>query len=586
MQQARREKIRLGDLLVQHQIISADQLSKAIEVQQKTGGKLGNILIELRFIDEQALLNFLAKQLQIPIIDLRYYPFDLQLIRKIPESIARRFRVILLAENNDNYVVGMAEPQDIFAHDELMRILDKPMQIALVSEADLLNSLDTVYRRTEEISQYASELSETMVEENNFDLARLNENMEGSDVPVVKLLQSIFEDAVQIRASDIHIEPDEKILRIRQRVDGELQEHIMKETRIAAALTQRLKLMAGLNIAERRLPMEGRFSVRVHGKIIDVRLSTMPIQHGESIVMRLLDRSSVIYNFSDLGMPAELINEIKRLIHIPYGMILVTGPTGSGKTTTLYTVLNELNQKENKIITVEDPVEYRLARVNQVQVNPQIQLDFARALRAAMRQDPDVIMIGEIRDQETVRIALRAALTGHLVIATMHTNDTSSTAIRLMDMGSEGYLVADVLRAVLAQRLVRRVCQNCATSYIPNSAEQNWLLRIIGMLPEVIQFKQGQGCAHCNFTGYKGRIGVYELLELDTHMTTALSQNNTAAFKQAVDAKQIRTLEQASIELATQGITTLSEVMGISIMLEESNFININAHHHMSDHLD
>ncbi len=308
-----------------------------------------------------------------------------------------------------------------------------------------------------------------------FDLADLSAESESAEAPVVKLLQTLFEDAVQARSSDIHIEPDETVVRIRQRVDGVLQEQVMKEKRVNSALVLRLKLMAGLNISEKRIPQDGRFNIRVKGRSIDVRVSTMPVQYGESVVMRLLDQSQGMLNLDVTGMPETLLENFRRMIKKPHGMILVTGPTGSGKTTTLYGALTELNRPEVKIITAEDPVEYRLPRITQVQVNPKIGLEFANVLRAALRQDPDVILVGEMRDHETAEIGLRAAMTGHLVLSTLHTNDSISSAMRLIDMGAEPFLVASSLLGVVAQRLVRKVCENCREAYEPTSQEQVWL---------------------------------------------------------------------------------------------------------------
>lgn len=348
--------------------------------------------------------------------------------------MARRFRAIVLAERNGELLVGMADPLDIFAYDEIVRILKQPIKQAVVRESELLSTLDLVYRRTEEIASLAEELEDEL-DDDAFDLADLTAESSSEDAPVVKLLKTLFEDAVQARSSDIHIEPDESVVRIRQRVDGVLQEQVMKEKRVNAALVLRLKLMAGLNISEKRLPQDGRFNVRVKGRSIDVRVSTMPVQYGESVVMRLLDQSQGMLNLESTGMPPELLARFRRMIQRPHGMILVTGPTGSGKTTTLYGALSELNRPEVKIITAEDPVEYRLPRVTQVQVNPKIGLEFSDVLRAALRQDPDVILVGEMRDSETVEIGLRAAMTGHLVLSTLHTNDSISSAMRLIDHG-------------------------------------------------------------------------------------------------------------------------------------------------------
>src|SRR5690606_15273818 len=350
----------------------------------------------------------------------------------------------------------------------------------------------------------------------------------------VKLLQKIFEEAIAAKASDIHIEPDEKVLRIRNRIDGVLIEQVMNEKRIASALVVRLKLMAGLDISEKRLPQDGRFNLRVKHHNIDVRMSTMPVQFGESVVMRLLDHTDGVLALEKVGMPKDLMARFRRAITRPHGLVLVTGPTGSGKTTTLYGALSELNSPEKKIITVEDPVEYRLPRINQVQLHEKIGLTFASVLRATLRQDPDILLVGEIRDAESAEIALRAAMTGHLVLSTLHTNDAITSALRLIDIGVDGYLVATALKAIVAQRLVRKICTTCSHSHTPDTNEMQ-LLHTLGNGEDFSNatFKRGAGCPHCHNTGYRGRIGVFEMLELNLPMAEALRDNNMNAFTQA-----------------------------------------------------
>src|SRR3990170_2321360 len=456
-----RKKIRLGELMVEHKLISKTQLDEALADQKKSGRKLGRILVENGYVDEEQMFQVLSDQLKIPFVDLLRYNFNPDVIRLIPEIQSRRFRAVALSSSDDGVLVGMVDPTNIFAYDELTRILKRPVKLAIVRETDLLKTIDTVYRKTDEISGFAEELS-VELGENDIDLGALLLAADVKDAPVVKLLYSLFEDAVQIHASDIHIEPDENVLRIRQRVDGVLQEHIMDETRIAPALVLKLKLMGGLDISEKRLPQDGRFSVTVKDHNIDVRLSTMPVQYGESVVMRLLDQTGGTLDLDALGMPEAILKRMEILIRRPHGMILVTGPTGSGKTTTLYAALKALNSPEKKIITIEDPVEYRIPRINQIQVNTNIGLSFARVLRSALRQDPDIVLVGEMRDEETAEIGLRAAMTGHMVLSTLHTNDAIGTVNRLMDMGIKSYLLASALHAILAQRLVRRICQSCS----------------------------------------------------------------------------------------------------------------------------
>ncbi|RFF28289.1 MULTISPECIES: GspE/PulE family protein [unclassified Wenzhouxiangella] len=565
-----RQKIRLGDLLVKHKIISERQLEEALAEQKRSGHKLGRVLVQLGHVAEDDLLDFLGQQLDVPVIDLKHYNFKPQTVRLLPETHARRYRAIVLAEDKDELTVGMADPTDIFGFDALRNILKKPINIVLVRESDLVRTIDIVYRRTEEISSLAEELGEEL-SGSDYDISQLEDDEGQVDAPVIKLLRSMFEDAVQIGASDIHIEPDESVLRVRQRVDGELQEQIIEGRRVASALVTRLKLMASLNISEKRLPQDGRFSLRVKDHNIDVRLSTMPIQYGESMVMRLLDQSAGLLELDKLGIPEKMEARIRRLINRPSGMMLVTGPTGSGKTTTLYAALNQINQSRRKIITVEDPVEYRLPRINQVQVNPKIELDFARVLRTALRQDPDIIMVGEMRDRETAEIGLRAAMTGHLVLSTLHTNSAPATVMRLVDMGAQGFMVAAALDGVLAQRLVRRVCDTCGEDAEPDSGQLAWVRSHLGEeKAEDIRFRAGHGCAYCSNTGYRGRIGVYELLEMDEELTDALRRMDTAAFARLARTRTgYRPLIDCALDYAREGITSLEEVIRLAGGLDE-----------------
>jgi MSHA biogenesis protein MshE len=574
----RTKKIHIGKLLLEKNIITQEQLDRAIEYQKQSGLKLGQILVDFAIVDDEKLLQLLAEQLKIQYIDLKNYTLDQNIVLCLPEFYARRYRSIVLNMNEKGLLVGMADPQDVIAYDELSRILRRPFQIAVVNEVDLLNALDMTYRRTSEITSFAEELSEEL-KNYDYDITELGTGLSESDTPVVKLLQSLFEDAVQMNASDIHIEPDEKMLRIRLRIDGLLQEQILKEKSIGQALALRLKLLAGLNIAEKRLPQDGRFSIRIKNKNFDVRLSTVPIQFGESIVMRLLDQSGALLDLAQTGMPENILRNFRKVVALPYGLVLIVGPTGSGKTTTLYGALNEINKPDIKIITAEDPVEYRLPRINQVQIQPKIDLTFAKVLRSILRQDPDVILVGELRDEETVSIALRAALTGHLVLATLHTNDAITSAIRLMDMGAPGYLVASVLHAVMAQRLLRKICSRCSEDYQLTAQEISWVNSAGHFSLDKMHFKQGKGCAFCHYTGYKGRIGVYEYLEMGPALADALRGNEATKFNHlAVKEAGFRPMIFAGMDLVKQGITTVNEVMtviGENILLGQEKYANI-----------
>ncbi len=561
---APRKKIRIGDLLVQNKVISEQQLMSALAEQKKSGHKLGNTLIELGYIEEQKLLEFLSQQLQIPLIDLNQTKVRPEVVQTLAENIARRYRVIVIENRERDVLVGMADPTDLFAYDELGRILRKRIRQAVVRESDLLYLLDDMYNREDALSDLAGELNDELAQ-NDIDLGLMLQAGDAKDAPVFRLLEKLFEDALRAKASDIHIEPEENLLRVRQRVDGVLQEQVMNEKRIAAALVQRLKLLAHLNISEKRLPQDGRFQIKLKNHTIDVRLSTMPVQYGEAVVMRLLDQSGGILNLQQLGMDAEIKGRIEKIIRQPHGLFLVTGPTGSGKTTTLYAALSELNKPEHKIITVEDPVEYRLDRVNQVQVHEQIGLTFSKVLRTALRQDPDIVLVGEMRDIETAQIGLRASITGHFVLSTLHTNSAIGTISRLLDMGAPGYLMATALQAVLAQRLVRRVCSECAQPHQLDEHEQAWLDELMETNLPLHGFVKGAGCKKCNNTGYKGRVGVYELLEIKGDLVSALRDQDIDGFARAAkSASDFETLAEQGVKMALNGKTTVEEVMRIS----------------------
>ncbi|UTF61396.1 GspE/PulE family protein [Gilvimarinus sp. DA14] len=564
------KKIRLGDLLVSKQMITEAQLQHALQEQQLSGRKLGHTLVELGFVDEMALLTLLSDQLDIPFVDLKQFRFDTDLVKRLPETTARRYRVMILREEADSFLLGMADPTDIFCLDDIQRQLDKPVAPAVVRESDLLDVLDIAYTRAGEIASLAEELDDEL-QETAVNLADVVQEATDSDAPVVKLLQTIFKEAISARASDIHIEPDESVLRIRNRIDGVLQEQVMNEKRIASALVVRLKLISGLDISEKRIPQDGRFNLKVSGRNIDVRLSTMPVQFGESVVMRLLDHSDGVLPLPQVGMPKPMMQRFRKIITRPHGLVLVTGPTGSGKTTTLYGALSELNQPETKIITVEDPVEYRLPRINQVQLHERIGLNFGSVLRATLRQDPDILLVGEIRDAESAEIALRAAMTGHLVLSTLHTNDAITSAMRLIDIGVDGYLVAAALKAIVAQRLVRKICTSCIQPHTPNANEMQ-LARSLAHGEDIsgVEFKTGSGCPHCHNTGYRGRIGVFEMLEITAEMAEALRTHDISRFSvAAASSTYFRPLSFSAFDYACQGVTSLAEVMRVSAQVED-----------------
>jgi MSHA biogenesis protein MshE len=565
-----RRRIRLGELLVQQNAITEEQLAAALTEQKRTGRKLGRVLGDLGYMSESALHEFLAKHLQVPFVDLKQLRIDREAIKLLPEPLARRYRALVLQQDARGLLVGMADPSDLHAYDELQAKLRQPLRIALVGEADFLKTLDAVYRQTDEIATLAEAVREEL-SDGDVDLESLSAEEGSPDAPVVRLLQTMFHDAVRARASDIHIEPGEDRLRIRLRVDGALQEQLIEGKRVAAALVTRLKLMCGLDIAEKRLPQDGRFSVRVLDGGVDVRLATMPTTFGESVVMRLLNQSTALLSLEQLGMPEATEARFRRLVERTSGMVLVTGPTGSGKTTTLYAALNYLNRADVKIITVEDPVEYRLDRITQVQVVPKIGLDFSRVLRTALRQDPDILLVGEMRDRETVEIGLRGAMTGHFVFSTLHTINAVATVNRLLDMGAPGYMIAAAVNGVVAQRLVRRVCTDCAQPVTPTANELAWLATCRpGLALDRQRFVAGAGCTYCNLTGYRGRVAVYELLELDRRLADEVRRGDLEGFARAARALDSYVpLAQGAIDLAIAGVSSVAEAMAVGSGLEE-----------------
>ena len=566
---ARPEKVRLGEILVQQKLLTEEQLGQALTEQKRSGRKLGRVFVEHGFVTEEQISGALARQLDIPYINLKFFNINPELVRLLPETQARRFRALVLEDRREGLLVGMSDPTDLFAYDEISRLVKRHIELAVVNETEVLAAIDRIYRRTEDISTLTRELEQDLGDV-SVDFGALAANPGLEEAPIVKLLQSVFEDATQVRASDIHIEPQEGRLQIRFRIDGVLHLQTEADSKIASSLALRLKLMSDLDISEKRLPQDGRFAIRVKNQRIDVRISTMPTQYGESVVMRLLNQGGTTLRLDAIGMPPALVAQFRAIVSRPNGLVLVTGPTGSGKTTTLYCALSELNSVEKKLITVEDPVEYRLPGINQVQVNDKIELNFARVLRSALRQDPDIVLVGEMRDQETAQIGLRAAMTGHLVLSTLHTNDAISTPLRLMDMGVPRYMVGSSLQAVLAQRLVRVICESCSTRYAPTPNEYEWLRLELGELVERNQYFHGKGCSHCNGMGYRGRTGVYELLEITRAVADAANHADPSHFMKVATAQMAgETLRRHAVQLVVQGRTTVMEAMRISNQSED-----------------
>ncbi|MEO8154480.1 MAG: GspE/PulE family protein [Rhizobacter sp.] len=559
------EKIRLGDLLVRQELITEDQLKTTLEQQRASGRKLGRILVDSGIVTEEQISGALARQLKIPYINLKQQSPNQSVVNLLSEAQARRFRALVLEDSNGMLRVGMADPSDLFAYDELTRILKREIELAAITETQLLSTIDRVYRRTGEITALSQELTAELAQTEADFGSLLGTEAAVKDAPVVKLLQTLFEDAAQVRASDIHIEPQERKLHVRFRIDGVLHLQTEADLKIAPALVLRLKLMSGLDISEKRLPQDGRFHVDIRGNPLDVRISTMPTQHGESVVMRLLNQSGGLLSLERLGMQPRMLAKVRAALNRNSGMILVTGPTGSGKTTALYASLAEINSPDRKIITVEDPVEYRLPGINQVQVHDKIELTFERVLRAALRQDPDVILVGEMRDKTTAEIGLRAAMTGHMVLSTLHTNDAATTPVRLLDMGVPPYMVAMSLNLVIAQRLVRLVCENCVAPHTPTTQEAAWLEHYASGDDSQGKYMRGLGCARCNGTGYIGRTAVYEMLEMTPELVQAANHGSPVEFVK-IARVQIgqETLLRNALALAKAGRSSLSETMALA----------------------
>lgn len=565
------QKVRLGDLLIQQGLLTEEQLSIALGEQKRTGRKLGRVFVDSGYVTEEGISQALARQLRIPFVDLKNFTPKPDLIKLLPEAPARRFRALVLGQLADGRLqVGLADPTDLQAYDEITRLVRREIDLAVVTESQLLATVDRVYHRGEQITGLAKELTAELGDAPVEFGELLGLNPGAEDAPVVKLLQTVFEEAVRLHASDIHFEPQEKALRIRFRIDGVLHIQTEADAKIATAVALRLKLMSGLDISEKRLPQDGRFNIKVRANPVDVRISTLPTQYGESVVMRLLSQDTGLMDLASIGMPERVLDRFRHSLKRPSGMVLVTGPTGSGKTTTLYAALNQLNSPEKKLITVEDPVEYRLPGLNQVQVHEKIDLSFSRVLRTVLRQDPDIVLIGEMRDQETAEIGMRAAMTGHLVLSTLHTNDAVSTPIRLLDMGVPRYMVALSVHMIVAQRLVRVLCGNCREPYTPTANEHEWLRYELGDQVDRHRFHQGRGCTHCGNTGYQGRTGVYEFLEMSDSVVEAINHDDPGEFMRAARQQMAgETLRRDAVRLVLAGKTSVAEAMRISNQFEE-----------------
>ncbi len=552
------KKIRLGDLLIQEGLITQEQLEHALKLQKQSNftKKLGEILIEEGFITQKDLLRVLSKQLGYEFVDLYGEKIDFEKLAKYPLEVLKNAKAIPFKEDEDYIYVATSDPLNYEALEVLERTIGmKPLKIYLALEEDI----QTIFHRLEILKA-----SQEIIEEVKKELKAEGVRQEGEESAVMRLIRLIIQDSITRRASDIHIEPDEKKASVRARIDGVLHETFVFDTEVYNALNTRIKLMGGLDISERRKPQDGRFSMKINGKLYDFRLSSTPTIYGESLVMRILDRERALLRLEELGFEDENLQNFNDMIHSPYGIVLITGPTGSGKTTTLYAALNEIKSIHNKVMTVEDPVEYRLPLVQQVQVNEKAGLTFALAVKSFLRQDPDVILIGEIRDSETLTAAAQASLTGHLVFSTLHTNDAPGAISRLAQMGLKPYMIADATIGIVAQRLVRKICPYCKTEVKP---PQNILKKVQKYLPEgELKFYKGQGCSKCDFTGYHGRTMISEVLKIDDEIAKLISENaNKFEITQyAMAHTDFKPMIYDGVKKALKGVTTLEEILRVT----------------------
>jgi type IV pilus assembly protein PilB len=580
----------LGEALVAKGVISAEQLAEARDVQRSAPGDIGRIVVDLGFADEKAVTEVRAETLGLPFVNLSTQRIDPSAVNAIPEHIAKRHKVIPIAKNGNKLIVAVVNPNDPFAVQDI-KLASGAQQVAIVlaTEDDVMDAIDRMYKSggssivepgpasndanvapsapgqspalsaefRQAIAGYGAR--EDIAEEDTESIAKVSE-----EAPIIRIANTIIQQAIRDNASDIHVEPDKRSLRVRYRIDGVLHEVMPLPKYIDKPLISRYKILAGMDIAERRIPQDGRIPIRMDNKDYDLRVSCLPTVNGEKIVMRILDKSSVLIGLNKLGFTPEVQAKVEELVSQPNGMFLSTGPTGSGKTTTQYSILHKLNSPERNIITIEDPVEYQLSGIAQVQVHKKAGLTFASALRAFLRQDPDIIMVGEMRDIETASIAVEASLTGHLVLSTLHTNDAPSAVIRMVDMGVEPYLVSATVIGVLAQRLGRKVCSNCKKPYQVPAGD----LRRFGFKPtnpeEMVTLYRGEGCEACRGTGYKGRIGIYELMEVNDEIAELIVHRAPLAdIREAAKANGMRELREDGLEKVLQGITTPDEVMRV-----------------------
>ena len=585
--------IRLGQILLKHGLITQRQLEEALKVQERVNVYLGRILVTLGYVDNKAIVECLSRQLNLPVVNLTELEIPDRVIKQVPYEIAKKHLAIPIEYKDKTLIVAMADPSDSYAIEDIQFKTNLSIKVKLTTENSIIDAFRRYYKindneykklmpstfeledeeyKVEEIDDYGKLLSDA-VDEFGIEYEeqqKQDELYSATAKPIVKLVQSILIKAIKVGASDIHIEPFDKMYYVRYRLDGELYKTISLPPSIKDAVTSRIKILANMNIAERRKPQDGRIKIRL-GKTrdIDLRVNTLPTIFGECIVLRILDKSNLNVDLTQLGFTPEGLEKFETSITKPYGMALVTGPTGSGKTTTLYSALHKLNTPNKKILTAEDPIEYNFTGIHQVQVKEEVELDFANCLRAFLRQDPDIIMVGEIRDSETAEIAIKSALTGHYVLSTLHTNDCPSTVGRLLDIGIKPYLISSALTIVVAQRLLRRICEKCK---IPDTNPNPQLLGEVGMDPAQLdgaEFYRGKGCKECSGTGFKGRIAVYEILVFDDDIRNVVTSSNFSEvlLREVSREKGMLSLRQEGLRKVFQGITTIEEVLQKTLVL-------------------
>jgi type IV pilus assembly protein PilB len=556
---------RLGEILLAKYRITPEQLESALEEQKKTGEKLGEILQKMGLVESKEVYGALAEQLGVPYVDLDSYVIDPRVVTLLPEKFCRQYQLVPIGEEKNALILAMANPVDVVAIDRVRLMTKKEVKPVMASPQDIEKVLNAYYgigESVEELIREAETREGLVLPEEEEELKIDQLKALGEEAPIIRVVNMLILQAIRSGASDIHIEPQEDQVRIRFRIDGILHDITSTSIQVHPALVSRIKILSRMNIAERRLPQDGRFQVTVDNRTVDFRVSSLPTIFGEKIVMRILDKSTLLLDLDRLGFEEEDLEKFYRLIQHPYGMILLTGPTGSGKTTTLYSALNFINKPDLNIITIEDPVEYRLPGINQVQVRPKIGLTFASALRAIMRQDPDVIMVGEIRDYETAEIAIHAALTGHLVFSTLHTNTAAGALVRLQEMGIPSYLIASALVGVVAQRLVRKICERCKVAFEVRGPIARELTG--GKEDHLVLFR-GKGCPECNKTGYRGRIAVSEVLVMDDDLRALVLRNATEReITEKACEKGMRTLRENAIRKVLRGVTTLEEMYRVT----------------------